>query len=251
MLLKEKVALIVGIKNDIGSTTAEIMAQEGAKVVVAERNSFSGQTLVSKILAAGGEAIYQEMDVTLNRCQKALITRVIGEYGRLDIAFNNVSVDGDFFPLAQQSEDMVAGIIDVNFNGMWLSLKYQIEQMLKNGGGAIVNNVSNFKADGSIGCSIYSATKSAVATMSQVAALEYARNNIRINTITPGLLGRSLHDSDNGEISPNNSAIIPVNRYATPQEIAEAIVWLCSDKASYLTGHNLPVDGGLSALRVS
>lgn len=251
MLLEEKVALIVGIKNDIGSTTAEIMAQEGAKVVVAERNSFSGQTLVSKILAAGGEAIYQEMDVTLNRCQKALIKRVVGEYGRLDIAFNNVSVDGDFFPLAQQSEDMVAGIIDVNFNGMWLSLKYQIEQMLKNGGGAIVNNVSNFKADGSIGCSIYSATKSAVATMSQVAALEYARNNIRINTITPGLLKRSLHDSENGEISRNNSAIIPVNRYATPQEIAEAIVWLCSDKASYLTGHNLPVDGGLSALRVN
>jgi NAD(P)-dependent dehydrogenase (short-subunit alcohol dehydrogenase family) len=107
--------------------------------------------------------------------------------GRLDLAFNNVSVEGDRLLLAQQLEDVVAGMIDVNFNGMWLSLKYQIEQMLKNGGSAIVNNVCNFKTDGSFGCSIYRATKSAVATMSQIAAIEYARNNIRINAIASGL----------------------------------------------------------------
>ena len=251
MLLKDKVALIVGTKDNIGGVTAEIMAQEGAKVVVAERNFNNGQALVRKIMARGGRAIYQEMDVTLNRCQQDLIDRIVEEYGRLDIAFNNVSVDGDFFPLAQQSEDMVAGIIDVNFNGMWLSLKYQIEQMLKNGGGAIVNNVCNYQKDGSPGCSIYSATKSAVASMSQIAALEYAGDNIRINTITPRVAKRSPDNPDdewNGERSQNNFAAIPLNRCATTQKIAESIVWMCSDRASHITGHNFPVDGSILPL---
>ncbi len=250
MLLEGKIALIVGIKDSIGSTTAEIMAQEGAKVVIADRNPNRGKALVNKIMASAGEAMFQEMDVTLNRYQQASMETIVGKYGRLDIAFNNVSVDGDYFPLAQQSETMVAGMIDVNFNGMWLSLKYQIEQMLKNGGGVIVNNICNFKTDGSPGCSIYRATKSAVATMSQIAALEYSRHNIRINTITPGLLTRSPQDSDN-VTPPSNPAIAPMNRLGNPQEIAEAIVWLCSDKASYITGHNLPLDGGLSALPMS
>ncbi len=242
MLLKEKVALIVGTKDEIGSVTAEIMAQEGAKVVVAEQNADSGQALVRKIVAMGGESFYQEMDVTLNLCHQNLINRIIKEYGRLDIAFNNVSVDGDFFPLARQSEDMVAGVIDVNFNGMWLSLKYQIEQMLKNGGGAIVNNVCNYTKDGNLGCSIYSATKSAVASMSRVAALEYARHNIRINTISPALPKRSP-DNFNQDVGEREFT----HNHNTPQEIAEAITWLCSDKASSITGHNLPIDVGLSA----
>ncbi|MGL5944324.1 MAG: SDR family oxidoreductase [Waterburya sp.] len=171
---------------------------------------------------------------------------MVEKYGRLDLAFNNVSVEGDRLPLAQQSEDMVAGMIDVNFNGMWLSLKYQIEQMLKNGGGAIVNNVCNFKTDGSPGCSIYRATKSAVATMSQVAAIEYARSNIRINAIASGLTENQLK-SGNSQ-SSTNAAFIPMNRGASPQEIAETVVWLCSDQASYITGHTLSVDGGLAAL---
>ena len=250
MLLEKKVALVVGVNDNIGSITAAKMAQEGAKVVVAERNSDSGNALVRKILAEGGQATYQKIDITLNRCQQNLIDKIVEEYGQLDIAFNNVSVDGDFFPLAQQSEDMVAGVIDVNFNGVWLSLKYQIEQMLKNGGGAIVNNVCNHQKDGSFGCSIYRATKSAVASMSQAAALEYARHNIRINTVTPGLIGRSPDDSENKNSSdqPQNSAAISSNHDATPQEIAETVIWLCSDRAASITGHNLPVGGGLSAL---
>ena len=251
MLLEKKIALIVGVNDDIGSTTAETMAQEGATVIIAERNFDNGEALVRKIVAQGGRAIHQEIDITLNKRQKDLIERISQEYGRLDIAFNNVSVDGDFFPLAEQAEDMVAGIIDVNLNGMWLSLKYQIEQMLKNGGGAIVNNVCSFQKDGSPGCSVYRATKSAVAAMSQTAALEYSRHNIRINTISPGVIRRSLNDADDesqSQRSLNNLMAVPLNRYATSQEIAESIVWLCSDKASSITGHNLPIDGGLSAL---
>jgi NAD(P)-dependent dehydrogenase (short-subunit alcohol dehydrogenase family) len=254
MLLKDKVALVVGIKNEIGSATAEIMAQEGAKVVIADRNPVRGQAMMQKIVAAGGEAIFQETDITLVRYQRILINRIVENYGQLNIAFNNVSVEGDRFPLAQQSEDMVAGVIDVNFNGMWLSLKYQIAQMLKNGGGAIVNNVCNFKTDGSPGCSVYRATKSAVLTMSQVAALEYARNNIRINAISTGLMENQFK-SGNGRLpegyasrSQIDSVFIPMNRCGNPREIAETVAWLCSDKASYITGHNLSVDGGLAAL---
>lgn len=245
MLLKGKVALVVGVNNDLGSITAEIMAREGAKIAIAERNCVRGKALLDKIVAAGGEAIYQEIDVTFNRYQKAAISRTVAEYGRLDIAFNNVSVEGDDLPLARQLEDMVAGVVDTNFCGTWLSLKYQIEQMLKNGGGAIVNNVSKFQADGTAGCSVYSATKSAIATMSQVAAMEYARDNIRINTISPGLLKRSHYDLERDREDCESPNMIPMNRYATPQEIAEAIVWLCSDKASYITGQDLSIDGGL------
>jgi len=258
MLLKGKVALVVGTKDKIGSTTAKLMAREGAKVVVGDRNRQRGQALVSEILTSGGEAIFQEIDVTLNRYQTALIERIVSEYGRLDIAFNNVSVDGDYFPLAQQDEGMVAGIIDTNFNGMWLSMKYQIEQMLKNGGGAIVNNVCSFKADGSIGCSIYRATKSAVASMSQGAAVEYAQNNIRINAISPGVLEKSrifFEDTEvNGSYIANpknilsNTITVPMGRSGQFQEIADTVVWLCCDRASFVTGQVIRVDGGVQAL---
>lgn len=247
MLLKEKVALVVGIKNSIGSSTAEMMAEAGAKLAIADRNIERGVALAEKIRAAGGEAIFLEMDITLNGSQADSMRRIVAEYGKLDIAFNNVSIDGDSFPLTQQSEVMVAGVIDVNFNGMWLSLKHQIGQMLKNGGGVIVNNVCSLKTDGSPGCSIYRATKSAVLTMSQVAAMEYSRKNIRINTIAPGMLQQSSSQVSEDSVFCN-PAIVPMNRTGNPQEIAQAVVWLCSDRASYITGQTLAVDGGLSAL---
>ena len=261
MLLKGKVALVVGTKDQIGSTTAKLMAQEGAKVVVGDRNHQRGETLVREIEAGGGEAIYQEIDVTLNKYQTALIERIVAEYGQLDIAFNNVSVDGDYFPLAQQDEGMVAGIIDTNFNGMWMSMKYQIQQMLKNGGGAIVNNVCSLKADGSIGCSIYRATKLAVASMSQGAAVEYAPNNIRINAISPGILEKSnisfqdtKADGDyriNAKDLLSNKITVPMGRNGQFQEIADIVVWLCSDRASFITGQVIHVDGGAQALTSS
>ena len=249
MLLQGKVALVVGVNDDLGSTTAEMMAKEGAKVAIAERNHVKGKALLDKISACGGEAIYQEIDITFNRSQKAAISRTISEYGRLDIAFNNVSVDGDRLPLAKQLEEMVAGVVDINFCGTWLSLKHQIGQMLKNGGGAIVNNVSEFQVNGTEGCSVYRATKSAITAMSQAAAMEYAGENIRINTISPGLLKRSHYDLESDREHCESPNMIPMNRYATPQEIAEAIVWLCSDKASYITGQNLSIDGGLTSSR--
>ncbi|MEM8832581.1 MAG: SDR family oxidoreductase [Cyanobacteria bacterium P01_G01_bin.19] len=239
MLLNKKVALIIGIKDDIGSVTAEIMAREGAKVVIAERNLSDGQALAEKIVAGGGEAVYAEMNVTLSNHHQATIARIVRDYGRLDVAFNNVSVDGDFFPLAQQSENMVVGVIDVNLNGMWLSMKYQIEQMLKNGGGSIVNNVSHFDSNGSPGCSLFCATKSAVTTMSKVAASEYASNNIRINTISPGAYRNNIK-------TPSTNSCFDVRK------MAEAIVWLCSDKASTVTGQelllnsNMPIPGNRS-----
>ena len=257
MLLEGKVALVVGTKNEIGSITAKMMAREGAKVVVGDRNPQRGAALVREITTAGGEAVFQEIDVTLNRYQKASIERVVTEYGRLDIAFNNVSVDGDYFPLAEQDEGMVAGIIDTNFNGMWLSMKYQIEQMLKNGGGAIVNNVCSLKADGSVGCSIYRATKSAVASMSQGAAIEYARDNIRINAISPGVLEKSDASTVNPQVDRGYALIgdriqpetftVPMGRSGQVREIADTVVWLCSDRASFLTGQVIRVDGGLQA----
>lgn len=258
MLLEGKVALVIGTKDKIGSITAKMMAQEGARVVVGDRNRQRGEALVKEIVTAGKEAIFQEIDVTLNRYQTALIERVVAEYGRLDIAFNNVSVDGDYFPLAQQEEGMVARIIDTNFNGMWLSMKYQIEQMLKNGGGAIVNNVCGFKTDGSIGCSIYRATKSAVASMSQGAAVEYAPDNIRINAIAPGILEQpsilleeiqaNKSHASNPQDRLSNKITVPMGRSGQCQEIADTVVWLSSDRASFVTGQVIRVDGGVQAL---
>lgn len=252
MQLENKVALVVGINNDIGRTTAIAMAQEGAKVAIADEDVVRGEAIVTKILEAGGEACFYEIDITLNRKVKELIEQIVMKYGSLDIAFNNASVEGAYFPLGEQPEGLVARLIDFNFNGTWMCVKHQVQQMLKQNRGVIINNVSIYKTDGSLGCSIHKATKAAVKAMTETAATEYARHNIRLNAIAPAILKKATKlaqgiSNDDLNESPS-SIIVPMGRGGQFQEVADTVVWLCSDRASYITGHTIPVDGGLKAL---
>lgn len=251
MQLEKKVALVTGINNDIGRVTAIAMAREGAKVAIADEDAVRGEAIVAKIRQAGGEAFFCETEITLDRKVIALIETVVSRYGSLDIAFNNASLDGDYYPIAQQSEGLVARLIDFNFNGTWMCIKHEIRQMMKQKRGVIVNNVSNYRTDGSPGCAIYRANKAAIKAITETAAVEYARYNVRVNAVAPGImqkattLAQGIERNDN---SPNKSAIVPIGRCGQFQEVADTVVWLCSDRASFITGHTVPIDGGLKAL---
>ena len=251
MELKNKVALIVGINNDIGRTTAIAMAKAGAKIAIADKDIVRGEAIATKISNGGGEAFFHEIDVALDRKVKSMVERVVAEYGSLDIAFNNASVESELFSIAQQPESLVAQMIDFNFNGTWICVKRQLQQMLKQNGGAIVNNVGIYRTDGRPGCAIYKATKAAIRAITETAAIEYARNNIRVNAIAPGILQQPTifaQGISNNNVQPANSLIVPMGRGGQFEEVADTVVWLCSDRASFVTGHILPIDGGLKAL---
>ena len=246
MLLERKVALVTGVTS-IGRATALAMAQAGAKVMIGDDSLPQGEAIAQAIRSNGGQARFLKTDVTLARQTEALVERTIREFGRLDIAFNNVSAQGDRLPLAEQSEGDVANVIDVNLNGIWMCLKYEIGQMLLQGGGAIVNNGSIFEPDGYLGCSTYAATKAAVIAMTKAAALEYARQGIRINAVSTGSIETEFPGNGAGVKLRTYASLTPMGRLGKPQEVANAVVWLCSDQASFITGHTLPVDGGLLA----
>ena len=251
MQLKNKVALIVGINNDIGRTTAIAMAQQGAKIAIADRDLVRGEAIVAKIINGGGEAFFHELNIVLEREVKNMVECVVAKYGSLDIAFNNASVESELFPLARQPESLVAQLIDFNLNGTWMCIKHEIRQMLEQNGGAIVNNVGIYRTDGRMGCAIYRATKSAIRAITESAAVEYARHNIRVNAIAPGILQQATifaQGIDNNNVRPVNSFVVPMGRGGQFEEVADTMVWLCSDNASFVTGHILPIDGGLKAL---
>ena len=250
MLLEKKVALVTGINNDIGRVTAIAMAKEGAKVAIADEDVVRGEAIVAKIYEAGGEAFFHEIDITLDRKVIALIETVVERYGSLDIAFNNASLNSDYYPIAQQPEELVARLIDFNFNGTWMCIKHEIRQMIEQNRGVIVNNVGNYRIDGSPSCAIYRANKAAIKAITETAAIEYACHNVRVNAIAPGIMQKptTLAQGINDSNLPTKSAIVPMGRSGQFQEIADTVVWLCSDRASFVTGHTIPIDGGLKAL---
>lgn len=250
MLLEKKVALVTGINNDIGRVTAIAMAKEGAKVAIADEDVVRGEAIVAKIYEAGGEAFFHEIDITLDRKVIALIETVVARYGSLDIAFNNASLNSDYYPIAQQPEELVARLIDFNFNGTWMCIKHEIRQMIEQNRGVIVNNVGNYRIDGSPSCAIYRANKAAIKAITETAAVEYARHNVRVNAIAPGIMQKptTLAQGINNSDLSTKSAIVPMGRSGQFQEVADTVVWLCSDRASFITGHTIAIDGGLKAL---
>ena len=251
MQLENKVALVTGINNDIGRTSALAMAKAGAKVAIADEDMVRGEAIVAKIRKMGGEAFFHELDITLDREVIELVETIVERYGGLDIAFNNASFEGDYFPIAQQPEGLVAQLINFNLNGTWMCIKHQIRQMIKQNRGVIVNNVGNYRTDGRPGCAIYRANKAAIKAITETAAVEYARYNVRVNAIAPGVLQQATKLAQGIEESnknPPNSAFVPMGRNGQFQEVADTVVWLCSDNASFVTGHILPIDGGLKAL---
>lgn len=242
-----KVALVTGGSSGIGRATALAFAKEGAKVVVASRHSIEGEETVRLIKQKDSEALFIKTDVTKAAQVEALVNKTVETFGHLDIAFNNAGVEGKISPIIDQTEESWDAVIDTNLKGVWLSMKYEIPQMLKQVSGRIVNVSSTAGLVGFAGVSPYVASKHGVLGLTKSVALEYAYSNIRINAVSPSatetdLLNRFTGGSD--EVKAKFAAMHPLERFGKPEEIAEAAIWLCSDKTAFITGQSLTIDGG-------
>ena len=248
---QNKVVVITGAGSGIGRGTALAFASEGAKVVVSDINEENGLETVGMIQKEGGTAVYFTCNVAHYHQVDKLIQFAVSTYGQLDIAINNAGVGGAFGKLAEMSLLDYQKVIDVNLSGVFYCLQAEIRQMLAQGGGKIVNVASVAGLRALPNSAVYSASKHAVVGLTKSAALEYARKNIRINAICP-VFTRSAMVDTLFDVSPDMEQkllrTIPMGRYGEPQDIAQAILWLCSDANSFLTGHALPIDGGSAAV---
>src|SRR5437016_3192699 len=247
--LNGKVALITGGASGIGRVTALTFAREGAKLIIADMNEEGGQQTVHMITENGGEAIFVKTDVTQATAVEALISKAVETYGRLDCAYNNAGISGTGIAgthralTADYPDERWHQVIAINLTGVWLCVKYEIAQMLQQGGGAIVNTASVAGLVGLPYASAYVASKHGVIGLTKTAALEYAQQGIRVNCVCPGYIQTPMTESALRD--PARQAQItarPMGRVGTPAEIAEAVVWLCSDAASLGTGHTMTVD---------
>jgi NAD(P)-dependent dehydrogenase (short-subunit alcohol dehydrogenase family) len=245
-----KVALVTGGGSGIGRATAIAFAREGAKVVIGNRNVQRGEETVSMIRDAGGIASFKRTDVLVAADIEALVDYAVKTYDRLDIAFNNAGIEGDPRPLAEQTEANFDAVMAINVKGVWLSMKYEILRMLEQAGGAIVNCSSVAGVIGFPGIGIYAASKHAVIGLTKVAALEYSAQGIRINAVNPAVIDTEMVDrlADGMNMKKDDLTVFhPIGRIGRVEEVAEAVLWLCSGKASFVTGHSLIVDGGFTA----
>jgi len=250
--LQNKVAIVTGGTSGIGRDTAVLFSKEGAKVVVAGRREVEGQETTDLIRAAGGEGIFVQTDVSKTAAVQTLLQKTIDKYGRLDIAFNNAGVEGNWVPIAEQPEDDWDRTIAINLKGVWLCLKYELQQMLKQGrGGAIVNMSSVAGWIGSAGAATYCATKHGVIGLTKSAALENATKGIRINAVCPAVIETPMGERIFGAPEMNKFALglHPIGRFGKPTEVAEAVLWMCSDRASFMTGQSLVLMVGSSQVR--
>ncbi len=247
--LSGKVALITGGTSGIGRETALRFAQAGAKVVIAGRREPEGEETVELVRAAGGEGQFVKADVSHASEVEMLVQKTVGKFGKMDIAFNNAGVEGEWIPITRQPEEDFDRVISINLKGVWLCLKYEIRQMLRQGGGAIVNMSSIAGFVGSSGAAAYIASKHGVLGLTKTAALETAKNNIRVNAICPGAIETAMADRLFGapEVHKYVLSHHPIGRFGRPEEIADAVVWMCSDRASFMTGQSLVLDGGFLA----
>jgi len=245
-----KVGLVTGGTSGIGRETAVLFAKAGAKVVVAGRRDKEGQETIELVRAAGGDGLFVKTDVSKGSEVEALIQKTAEKFGRLDVAFNNAGIEGVWSPIARQSEQDFDRTIDINLKGVWLCLKYEIRQMLKQGtGGAIVNMSSTMGLVGAAGAAAYAASKHGVIGLTKAAALETARHGIRINAVAPAAIESSMSERLFGAPQVHKVVLAqhPIGRFGTSKEIAEAVVWICSDRASFMTGQSLILDGGFLA----
>lgn len=249
-LVEGKIALVTGGGSGIGRATALVFAREGAKVVVADIVVPGGEETVQLIKQAGGEALFVKADVAQAAEVEALVRKAVDTYGRLDCAHNNAGIEGATGRTADYTEEEWDRVIAINLKGVWLCMKYEIPQMLKQGGGAIVNTASDAGLLGVPQMPAYVASKHGVVGLTKTAALEYAKSGIRVNAVCPGVIHTPMVERITGQRpgrAERMTAAEPVGRMGKPEEIAEAVVWLCSEAASFVTGVPMPVDGGIAA----
>lgn len=250
--LKDRVALITGGGSGIGRATALIFAQEGTKVVIADLSRKGGEETVSLIKQNGGEAVSFEADVLKPGAAEDLVKQTVKQFGRLDCAFNNAGVSGDFARTADSPEKCWDFVVGVDLKSVWLCMKYEIAQMLRQKSGAIVNTASIAGLGANPFGIAYGAAKHGVIGLTRTAAIEYARIPIRINAVCPGVIKTPMVEegiiSKRPKMRETFTKIHPMRRLGLPEEIGEAVVWLCSDAASFITGVSLPVDGGFTAI---
>lgn len=249
-ILDGKIGLITGAASGIGRATATIFAREGARVVLADIMEAGGQETLAMVKDLGTDAIFIKTDVTKAQEVEALVAKAVESYGRLDCAFNNAGIGGKSVLTHECSEEEWHRVLAVNLTGVWLCMKAEITQMLKQGKGAIVNTSSIMGLTGAIRVPAYTAAKHGVAGITKAAALEYARHGIRINAVCPAPIYTPMlmqAFATRPDIEERYARSEPMKRIGQPEEVGEAVAWLCSDRASYMTGLPMPVDGGYMA----
>jgi NAD(P)-dependent dehydrogenase (short-subunit alcohol dehydrogenase family) len=240
-----KTAIVTGGSFGIGRATAINFAEKGAKVAIVDRIE-ENETL-ELIKSFGGDAIFVKCDVSNDTEVNQMIQKVIWTFGRIDYAFNNAGIEGVSALTSECTEEIWDRTIDVNLKGVWLCMKYEIQQMLKQGKGAIVNNASIAGLVGFQGLPAYTASKHGIVGLTKTTALEYAKLGIRVNAVCPGVIKTPMIDrftGKNKEAERQFENMEPLGRMGEPEEVAEAVIWLCSDASSFVTGNAMAVDGG-------
>ncbi len=246
-LLDNKAGLVTGGGGGIGRAICEAFAREGAKVLVSDFNKETGQETVEIIKAAGGEAVFCEADVSKEDAVKAMVQAAVDNFGRLDIACNSAALSRGSGPIHEFTRETFDQTLEMCLTNAWLCLKYEVETMLTSGGGSIVNISSNASLNGQAFNTAYAAAKGGVNILTKSAAMEYGGQGIRINAVSPGVIltpGLEQYMKDEPEIGEGLKKKSVLGRLGKPEEIAEAVVFFCSDRASYINGQLISVDGG-------
>ena len=244
-----KVALVTGAAAGMGLATANAFAEAGASVVLADFKVEAVQSAAQKLTSAGHKAIAVACDVSDDAQVAAMVDRAVSEFGRLDAAFNNAGVMAHISPTAESTRQEWDRVIGINLRGVWSCMKYELAQMQRQGSGAIVNNASVGALTGNPGIGSYIASKHGVVGLTRTAALEYIKHGVRVNAVNPGLIDTQIARevvSGNEDAYADIAKSVPIGRAGSPDEIASAVLWLCSDGASYVVGQDLTVDGGMT-----